>query len=40
LPGYTINVPKFPAGLQLQGVAVTDQGVIVKVAAQHTSLSQ
>jgi len=40
LPGYTINVPKLPAGLQLQGVAVTDQGVIVKVAAQHTSLSQ
>jgi hypothetical protein len=40
LPDYTINVPKLPAGLQLQSVAVTNQGVVVHVAAQDTTLSQ
>jgi hypothetical protein len=40
LPNYTINVPKLPAGLQVQGVSVTSAGVVVKVAAQDTTLSQ
>jgi hypothetical protein len=40
LPDYTINVPKLPAGLQVQGVSVTAQGIDVKVAAQDTTLSQ
>ncbi len=40
LPGYVINVPKLPAGLQITGVAVDSQGVVVKVAAQDTTLSQ
>jgi hypothetical protein len=40
LPDYKINVPKLPAGLQVQGVSVTAQGIVIKVAAQHTTLSQ
>jgi len=40
LPNYTIQVPKLPAGLQVRGVSVTDQGIIVGVSAQHTSLTQ
>ena len=40
LPDYTIQVPKLPAGLQVRGVSVTDQGIIVDVSAQNTSLSQ
>jgi hypothetical protein len=40
LPDYTFVVPPLPAGLQLRGVAVTDQGIVVTVAAQHTTLSQ
>jgi hypothetical protein len=40
LPNYTIKVPKLPAGLQVRGVSVTDQGIIVDVSAQNTSLSQ
>ena len=39
-PDYTIQVPKLPAGLQVRGVSVTDQGIIVDVSAQNTSLSQ
>jgi LmeA-like phospholipid-binding len=40
LPGYTITVPKLPAGLQVQGISVTAAGIDVRVAAQDTSLSQ
>ncbi len=40
LPDYTFTVPKLPAGLQLQGVAVTNQGIAIKVGAQNTTLSQ
>ena len=39
-PDYTIQVPKLPAGLQVRGVSVTDQGITVDVSAQNTSLSQ
>jgi hypothetical protein len=40
LPDYKINVPALPAGLQVDGVSVTQQGIVIKVAAQNTSLSQ
>jgi hypothetical protein len=40
LSDYKINVPALPAGLQVQGVSVTGQGIVIKVAAQNTSLSQ
>jgi LmeA-like phospholipid-binding len=40
LPDYVINVPKLPAGLQVQGVSVTSQGIVIKVAAQNSTLSQ
>jgi hypothetical protein len=40
LPDYTFTVPRLPAGLTLQGVSVTNQGIVIKVAAQHTTLSQ
>jgi hypothetical protein len=40
LSNYTINVPTLPAGLQVQGVSVTGQGIVIKVAAQNTTLSQ
>ncbi len=40
LPGYTINIPALPAGLQVKGVSVSSQGVVIKVAAQDTTLSQ
>jgi hypothetical protein len=40
LPNYTINVPKLPAGLAIQGISVTNQGVSVNISAQNTTLSQ
>jgi hypothetical protein len=40
LPDYTFTVPRLPAGLQLQGVSVSNQGIVIRVAAQHTTLSQ
>jgi hypothetical protein len=40
LPNYTLNVPKLPAGLQIQGVSVTNQGVSINISAQNTTLSQ
>jgi len=40
LPDYKINIPTLPAGLQVRGVSVTGQGIVIKVAAQNTTLSQ
>jgi hypothetical protein len=40
LSDYKIDVPPLPAGLQVQGVSVTHQGIVIKVAAQNTTLSQ
>ena len=40
LPGYTITVPPLPAGLQVRGVSVTSQGIVVDVSAHDTTLSQ
>lgn len=40
LPNYTLNVPKLPAGLQIQRVSVTNQGISINISAQNTTLSQ
>jgi LmeA-like phospholipid-binding len=40
LPNYTIDIPKLPAGLQVQGVTVVSQGIDVNASAQNTTLSQ
>jgi hypothetical protein len=40
LPNYTIQVPKLPAGLQVQSVTVVSQGVDINASAQNTTLSQ
>jgi hypothetical protein len=40
LSDYKINIPTLPAGLQVRGVSVTGQGIVIKVAAQNTTLSQ
>jgi len=40
LPDYTITVPKLPMGLRLEGVSVAARGIVIKVAARHTTLSQ
>lgn len=40
LPDYTFTVPKLPAGLRLTGVEVTGKGIVIKAAAQDTTLSQ
>lgn len=40
LPNYTFNVPKLPAGLQLQRVSVTNQGIRIDISAQNTTLSR
>lgn len=40
LPDYVINIPTLPAGLKVDGVSVSNQGIVVRAAAQHTTLSQ
>lgn len=40
LPNYTIEVPKLPAGLQVQGVTVVSQGIDISASARSTTLSQ
>jgi hypothetical protein len=40
LPGYTIQVPTLPAGLQVRGVTVVSQGIAISASAQNTTLSQ
>jgi hypothetical protein len=40
LPNYTFNVPHLPAGLKVQSVSVTEQGISINIAAQNTTLSQ
>jgi cytoskeletal protein RodZ len=40
LPNYTFNVPQLPAGLEVQGISVTSQGISISIAAQNTTLSQ
>jgi hypothetical protein len=40
LPGYVIRIPALPAGLKVNSVSVTSQGVVLTAAGQHTTLSQ
>lgn len=40
LRGYTYTLPKLPAGMAIQSVTATQQGVQVTVTGQHTTLSQ
>lgn len=40
LPGYVITIPALPAGLKVNSVSVTSQGVVLTAAGQHTTLSQ
>jgi hypothetical protein len=37
---YTFDIPKLPAGLVVQSVTVTSQGIVATAAAQNTTLSQ
>jgi hypothetical protein len=40
LPNYVITIPALPAGLKVNGVSVTSQGVVLTAAARNTTLSQ
>jgi hypothetical protein len=40
VPSYTLNLPRFPAGIQLSGVAVTSRGLVVSFAARDSTLSE
>ena len=37
---FTFSIPKLPAGVTIQSVSVTQQGVMVTIAGQNTTLSQ
>ena len=37
---FTITIPKLPPGVTIQSVTVTQQGVMVSIAGQNTTLSQ
>jgi hypothetical protein len=40
LANFNVNIPKLPAGVTIQSVDVTQQGVRITVAGQDTTLSQ
>jgi len=40
LQNFTINVPSLPAGMTIQNVSVTGQGLLIKVAGTHTTFGQ
>lgn len=40
LANFTVHVPSLPMGLQVQGVAVTDQGVVVHVTGRNVAFGQ
>lgn len=40
LADFTVTIPKLPAGVTIQSVSVTQQGVQLALAGQNTSLSQ
>jgi hypothetical protein len=40
LPNYIITIPPLPAGLKVNSVSVTSQGVVLTAAARNTTLSQ
>jgi LmeA-like phospholipid-binding len=40
LVNFTTTVPKLPAGMSIQSVSVTQQGVVITITGQNTTLSQ
>lgn len=40
VPAYTLNLPHFPAGIQLSGVSLTAQGLVVAISAQNATLAR
>jgi hypothetical protein len=40
LQNFTVSVPKLPAGMTIQNVSVTGQGLLISVAGTHTTFSQ
>jgi len=40
LADFSFSIPKLPAGVSIQSVSVTQQGVMVTIAGTHTTLSQ
>ena len=40
LQDFTISVPNLPAGMTIQNVSVTGQGLLISVAGTHTTFSQ
>jgi hypothetical protein len=37
---FTVSIPKLPQGVSIQSVSITQQGVMVTIAGQNTTLSQ
>jgi hypothetical protein len=40
LANFTVTVPKLPAGMVIQSVSVTQQGVLITIAGHNTTLSK
>ena len=40
LQDFTVNLPNLPAGMTIQSVSVTGQGLLVTIAGTHTTFSQ
>jgi hypothetical protein len=40
LQNFNVPIPKLPAGMSIQSVSVTGQGVLINLAGSHTTLSQ
>jgi hypothetical protein len=40
LADFNVSIPKLPSGVSIQSVSVTQQGVMVSIAGQNTTLSQ
>ena len=40
LQDFNVPIPKLPAGMSIQSVSVTGQGVLINIAGSHTTLSQ
>ena len=40
LANFSFSIPKLPAGVSIQSVSVTQQGVMVTISGTHTTLSQ
>lgn len=40
LANFDVNVPQLPAGVAIQSVSVTSQGVVITITGHHTTLSE